>query len=72
MAKRRLKSLNDVRRFLADVINRLEAGTLDASVAGRLGYLCNVLKGLIEHGDLENRIANLERLAERGGCEAGE
>jgi len=55
-----------VRRYLADVINRLEAGTLDPALAGRVGYLCNILRAVIERGDLENRIANLERLTERG------
>ena len=29
MGKRRLKSLQDVRRYLADVINRVEDGRLD-------------------------------------------
>ncbi len=58
---RRLKTLDDVRRYLADTINRLEAGQLDANVAGRIGYLCNVLKSVIEGSDIERRVAELEK-----------
>jgi hypothetical protein len=61
MAKRRLKTLNDVRRYLSDVINRLEGGQPEANVAGRIGYLANVLRAVIEKSDLETRVAALER-----------
>jgi hypothetical protein len=57
---RRLKTLTDLRRYVADLINRVEAGKLDPSVAGRLGYLANTLKGIIEGSDLEKRVADLE------------
>lgn len=58
---RRLKTLDDVRRYLADVINRVESGDLDANVAGRIGYLANVLKSVIEGSDLEKRVLELEK-----------
>ena len=57
---RRLKNLADVRRYLASVINRLESGQIDPSIAGKLGYLTGILTRVIEGSDLENRIANLE------------
>jgi hypothetical protein len=61
MAKRRLKTIDDVRRYLADLIHRLDDGAeLDAQLAGRLGYLSNILLGAIKDGDLEKRIAALE------------
>jgi hypothetical protein len=61
MGKRRLKSLQDVRRYLADVINRVEDGRLDPNLAGRVGYLVNVLRAVIEKSDLETRVAALEK-----------
>jgi hypothetical protein len=60
MAKRRLKTLDDCRRYLADCINRLEDGQLDPSVAGKIGYLVNVLRGIIEGSDIEERLSRLE------------
>ena len=57
---RRLKSLGDLRRYLASVINRVDDGQLDPGRAGRLIYGCNVLRAVIERGDLEARLAALE------------
>ena len=62
MAKRRLKTMDDLRRFVADLINRMESGLVEPALAGRLGYLANILKGIIERGDLESRIEDLENL----------
>jgi hypothetical protein len=62
MAKR-LKSISDVRRYLATLINRLEEGAgdkLDPALAGRLAYICNVLLGAIKDSDIEDRIRVLE------------
>lgn len=61
MAKRRLKSLDDLRRYLADAINRVEGGELDPGVAGRITYMVNTLRAIIEGGDLERRLVELER-----------
>jgi hypothetical protein len=58
--KRRLKSAHDVRRYLADLINRLEAGQIDPGVAGRAGYLSNILIRVIEGSDFEARLKALE------------
>lgn len=60
--KRRLKTIEDVRRYLATVLLRTEAGELDAQIAGRLAYVANVLIRAIHDGDLERRIADLEAL----------
>lgn len=62
---RRLKTIDDVRRYLADLINRTERGEVDPALAGRLGYLSNILTGCIKDGDLERRIAELEEIAAR-------
>lgn len=58
--KRRLKSASDIRRFLASIINKVEAGDMDAQVAGRLGYLSNVLLKAVEVSEIENRLSKLE------------
>ncbi len=67
MAKR-LKTIADVRRYLASLINRLEGGEVEPELAGRLGYLCNILKGCIEVCDLETRLAALEKTVGDNKC----
>ncbi len=62
---RRLKTIEDVRRYLADLITRTEQGDVEPALAGRLGYLANILIGCIKDGDLERRIGELEELAAR-------
>ena len=58
---RRLQSIGDVRRYVASLINRVEDGSLDASIAGRLCYMANSLKSIIEGSELEKRIAEIEK-----------
>lgn len=58
--KRRLKSSTDIRRFLADTINRVNQEELDSGVAGKLGYLCQILAKIIEGSELERRLDILE------------
>lgn len=57
----RLKTLEDLRRYLARLVNETEAGTIDPAISGRLGYLCNILKSVISEAELEQRVAELER-----------
>ena len=40
---RRLKTPTDCRRYIASLINRVEAGELEAQKASKLGYLANIL-----------------------------
>ncbi len=61
MPARRLKSLEDLRRYLANLINRVENKKVDPSLAGRLGYLANSLARIIEGSELERRVNALER-----------
>jgi hypothetical protein len=60
MAKKRLKSLGDIRRYLANLINRTESLQIEASLAGKLGYLSSILVRVIEGSDLEKRVQALE------------
>jgi hypothetical protein len=56
----RLKGINDVSAYLARLINKLERNEISESKAGKLGYLCNILKSSLEAGDLEQRIETIE------------
>ena len=62
--RRRLKTLSDIRRYLAGLINRVEAGEVDPSVMSKLAYVSNVLAGIIKDSDIEKRIEQLERQVE--------
>jgi hypothetical protein len=59
--KKRLKSLRDVRVYLAALINETRAGEVDAGLAGKLGFLLNVLRAVISDSDLADRVAKLEK-----------
>ena len=60
MAKKRLKTLEDCRRYMAGLVNRTEDGRVDPQLAGKLGYLVNILISSIKDSDLEKRIEELE------------
>ncbi|MFC1779578.1 hypothetical protein ACFLZU_04510 [Thermodesulfobacteriota bacterium] len=60
MARRRLKTAQDLRRYLAGLINRVEQGETAPEMASKLGYLSNILLRVIEGSDLEARIEALE------------
>ena len=59
--RRRLKTLEDVRRYLAGLINRAENNQVEPNLAGRLGYLAINLAKIIEGSTLERRIEALEK-----------
>lgn len=63
--KRRLKHLEDVRRFLADLINRCNRDEVEPAKASKLGYLCQILARIIEGGDLERRLSDLETIIKK-------
>ena len=58
---KRLKSLNDVRRFLSTVTNELNDDKITESKARTLGYLCSILQQVIQNSDLEQRVEELEK-----------
>ena len=57
---RRLKSMQDVRRYIASLINRAEAGEIEPAMVSKLGYLANSLVKVIELSDLEKRFERVE------------
>lgn len=61
MSRKRLKTLEDARRYLAGLVNRVESKEIDPQVASKCGYIVNILISAIKDSDLEQRIAELEK-----------
>ena len=66
MSRKRLKSSEDLRRYLASLINRTESGKIKPELSGKLGYLCSILLRAIENGELEERLTEIETRLQRG------
>lgn len=60
MHKRRLKTLADLRRYLANALNKFENGEIVESHLKAVAYVSNVMAGIIKDSDLEARVAALE------------
>ncbi|MCD6271394.1 MAG: hypothetical protein J7K30_00780 [Deltaproteobacteria bacterium] len=58
--KRRLKTMSDMRRYLAALINETRNGEIAPDLARQVGYLLNILKGVVLDSDFEKRIEKLE------------
>jgi len=59
--RKRLNTLRSVKLYLANLIHDTRAGEVEASLAGRLGFLLNILRGIITDSDIEDRVAALEK-----------
>ena len=59
--KKRLKTAQDCRRYLADLVHRLDSDEVDATKAGRLGYLVNLILSAVRTDELEDRLSALEQ-----------
>jgi hypothetical protein len=57
---KRFNTLPDVRRYLSDLLRRLEKNEISESKARTAGYLSNILRGVLESSDLEERLQRLE------------
>lgn len=64
MARRRFKTMEDVRRYVGNVLDRLEDKKLDEAGAKARVYCANVLASIIKDSDLEQRLDVLERQME--------
>ena len=58
---RRFNSLNDCKRYLADALNRLEAGELEGDGVKVRSYCTQILSKIIAESDLEERVRALEQ-----------
>lgn len=61
---RRLQNAQDLRRYLASLINRVESGDVEVNLGKSLAYMSSILLRIIEGGDLEGRVEQLERKLE--------
>lgn len=57
----KLKTVSDVNRFMAQIINQLNRDEIEANKASKLGYLSNLLIQGIRTQDLEDRVEQLEK-----------
>lgn len=63
----KLKTISDVSRFLADLINEVRHDEISEGTAAKLGSLANILVSTIKDGELEERLARVEeQLQEKG------
>lgn len=63
--KKRLKTAQDCRRYLADLVHRLDSDEVDATKAGRLGYLVNLILAAVRTDELEDRLSALEQAVQQ-------
>jgi hypothetical protein len=61
---KRLQNAQDLRRYLASLINRVESGEVEVNLGKSLAYMSSILLRIIEGGDLEGRVEQLERKME--------
>lgn len=57
---KRFNTIQDLRRYLAALVNRLDLGAVDPGTAGKIGYLCSILHRVLVDSDLEVRLTALE------------
>lgn len=64
MSRKRLQTLGDVRRYLAALLNRYEAGDIDEVHLKAAAYVSNILTSTIRDSELEARLEKLEKAQE--------
>ncbi len=65
MSRKRLQTLGDIRRYLAALLNRYEAGEIDEVHLKACAYVSNILTSTIKDAELEDRVQKLEELLEK-------
>lgn len=63
----KLKSVADVNRYLAKLVNCVNRGELDPAIAAKQGYLCNSLLNGLRRQDIEERMSKVERMLKENG-----
>ena len=63
--RRRLQTLDDLRRYMQNTLNRLEGGEVTETFAKTVTYCVNVMAGIIKDGELESRLDALEKQMQR-------
>lgn len=62
---KRFNNIQDLRRYLASLINRLDIGAVDPGAAGKLAYICSILHRVLLDSDIEARLTALEEKVQR-------
>ena len=62
--RKRLKKIEDIRRFLADTINQYAGNKIDTDQMRCYAYSCSVLCGIVKDSELESRLEKLEKTLE--------
>jgi len=62
-----LQTAPEIRVFLGQVIERVQAGDIPPVEANALARLCNLQLKAIEQSDLAERLDSIERMMRRGG-----
>lgn len=62
-----LKSVADVNRFLAKLVNMVNRNEIDPIKATKICYVCNSLASGLRRQDLEDRISKLEAMVVENG-----
>ena len=59
--RRRLSTLPSLKAYLAQLIHQTREGTVEPSLASKLGFLINILRSIMADSELEMRLAKLEK-----------
>ena len=60
MPRRRLKNMQDVRRYITNLVNRIESDEIDHQKVQKIANLLTILPKFIEGSTMEERIETLE------------
>ena len=60
-----ISSLTDVKRLVAETISQVRSGDLDPEVANAIARLSGVLVRALAHGEVEDRLREIEALIAR-------
>lgn len=60
----KVRDRRDVAKLLLESINQVRKGTIDPRVATTIGYLANILIGVVKQDELEKRIEELEAISQ--------
>ena len=59
--RRKLRTLNDVRRYLANLLLQLEADHVERQKATSLAYIASLIQKCIVDADVETKLKELEK-----------
>lgn len=59
--RKRLDSVNNIIKYMANIVHQLDEDVLTIDKAKALGYLCNIMIKSIETCEFETRLEELEK-----------